>query len=155
MAAIDTIESGRFAKHEYMAMELVRRHPGRTAAELDRIAGVSDRQIGKRLGGLANRYRLRRGKRRMCEVKGRQCVTWFLLEWKYRWVRLTFPIKLRIRKRRWYLVGRRGVKPARVLVRYDCDQDEYLCFPKGSTSMQRVSEMDPHARWERVEDDTE
>lgn len=101
MAAADTIESGRFKKHEEWAVDLVRRYPGRTAAELDRIAGVSDRRIGKRLGGLANKYRLRRGKRRVCQEKGRQCVTWFLQQWNWKWVRLTFPIKSQIRKRRW------------------------------------------------------
>lgn len=56
---------------------------------------------------------------------------------------------------RWYLVGKRGVKPTRVSVHYDCDQDEYLCRPKGGRHMQRVSEMDPDARWERVEGDGE
>lgn len=53
----------------------------------------------------------------------------------------------------WYLVGKRGVKPTRVIVRYDVDQDEYTCQPKGGGFWQRVSEMDPNASWEKVEDD--
>ena len=52
----------------------------------------------------------------------------------------------------WYSVwgGRR--KPTRVLVRFDPDDGEFLCQPKGGGFWQRVNEMDPSANWERVED---
>lgn len=77
-ASANSIASGNRAKHEAAALRLVRKYPGNTAAELDRIAGSENREIGKRLGGLANRGLLRRGDRRVCEVRGRKCVTWYV-----------------------------------------------------------------------------
>ncbi|QDV84958.1 hypothetical protein [Planctomycetes bacterium TBK1r] len=80
LAADTLISAGKFATDEAAAMELVEAYPGRTGYELDKIDGTNDRRISKRLGGLANKGLLRRGKRRLCGAKGSQCVTWYVVE---------------------------------------------------------------------------
>ena len=80
LAAGKLISAGKFATDEAAALELVGAFPGRTGYELDKIDGNANERIRKRLGGLANKGLLRRGKRRMCGAKGSQCVTWYLVE---------------------------------------------------------------------------
>ena len=60
------------------AAELVRKHPGRTGAELDRIAGCEvKRTISKRLADAADKFRLiTRGPKRQCSVGGNEALTW-------------------------------------------------------------------------------
>ena len=92
LAAMNLIAWGNLTKHESRAFDLVREFPGRTAAELDAIAGVKKRQIGKRLAGLAKKQKVRRGKRRMCEENGSLAVTWYLRKCKWKCVRMTYPM---------------------------------------------------------------
>jgi hypothetical protein len=60
------------------AAELVRKYPGRTGAELDRLAGCEvKRTISKRLADAADKFRLiRRGRKRQCTVGGNEALTW-------------------------------------------------------------------------------
>jgi hypothetical protein len=60
------------------AAELVRKHPGRTGAELDRLAGCEvKRTISKRLADAADKFGLvRRGPKRQCSVGGNEALTW-------------------------------------------------------------------------------
>lgn len=77
------IESGTLAEHERVALALVRLHPGRTGAELDRIAAAKKRQVSKRLAGLRRKGLVRRGggdESRTCQVNGNRCVTWWGVE---------------------------------------------------------------------------
>ena len=79
-AAMRLASSGRLNKQEEKALELVRENPGRTGAELDKISGVSKRQISKRLAGLAEKNKIRRGdddEVRICSVNKSKCVTWW------------------------------------------------------------------------------
>jgi hypothetical protein len=60
------------------AAELVRKHPGRTGAELDRLAGCEvKRTISKRLADAADKFGLiTRGPKRQCSVGGNDALTW-------------------------------------------------------------------------------
>ena len=60
------------------AAELVRKHPGRTGAELDRLAGCEvKRTISKRLADAADKFGLiTRGPKRQCSVGGNEALTW-------------------------------------------------------------------------------
>jgi hypothetical protein len=63
------------------AAELVRKHPGRTGAELDRLAGCEvKRTVSKRLADAADKFGLvRRGPKRQCSVGGNEALTWLPL----------------------------------------------------------------------------
>ena len=63
------------------AAELVRKHPGRTGAELDRLAGCEvKRTISKRLADAADKFSLvRRGPKRQCTIGGNDALTWLPL----------------------------------------------------------------------------
>jgi hypothetical protein len=63
------------------AAELVRSHPGRTGAELDRLAGCEvKRTISKRLADAADKFGLiTRGPKRQCSVGGNEALTWLPL----------------------------------------------------------------------------
>lgn len=74
-AAATLIDSGNLSKHESAALQLVHQYPGRTGYEIDRLGGVTDR-YRKRLAGLATKGKIKRGEKRVCSVKGSQCVTW-------------------------------------------------------------------------------
>jgi hypothetical protein len=60
------------------AAELVRKHPGRTGAELDRLAGCEvKRTVSKRLADAADKFGLiTRGPKRLCSVGGNEALTW-------------------------------------------------------------------------------
>ena len=60
------------------AAELVRKNPGLTGAELDRLAGCEvKRTFSKRLADAADRYGLvKRGPKRKCKVGGNDALTW-------------------------------------------------------------------------------
>lgn len=66
------------SKADSRATKLVTKYPGRTAAELDRLGRCKERQVGKRLGGLANRGVISRGDARICRVRKRRCMTWYV-----------------------------------------------------------------------------
>ena len=60
------------------AAELVRKHPGRTGAELDRLAGCEvKRTVSKRLADAADKFGLVcRGPKRQCTIGGNDALTW-------------------------------------------------------------------------------
>ncbi|QDV84959.1 hypothetical protein [Planctomycetes bacterium TBK1r] len=53
----------------------------------------------------------------------------------------------------WYRLTQHRTKPVKVLVRLDPDQDILLCQPLGGGLWQRIDQMDPQIRWERLEGD--
>lgn len=56
---------------------MVRQFPNRTGAELDKLAGVLNREVSKRLADACDKYCLiRRGRKRICTVGGNMAITW-------------------------------------------------------------------------------
>ena len=64
---------------EQWAANCVAASPGKTQRELGAIYCPSDlRRIGRRLSGLVDRGRLRRGDARKCSITGRNANTWWV-----------------------------------------------------------------------------
>ena len=64
---------------EQWAANCVAAAPGKTQRELGAIYCPSDlRRIGRRLSGLVDRGRLRRGDARKCSITGRNANTWWV-----------------------------------------------------------------------------
>lgn len=63
------------------AAEMVRKYPGRTGAELDRLAGCEvKRTVSKRLADAADKFGLiARGPKRQCSIGGNEALTWMPL----------------------------------------------------------------------------
>jgi hypothetical protein len=63
------------------AAEIVRKYPGRTGAELDRLAGCEvKRTVSKRLADAADKFGLiSRGPKRQCSIGGNEAITWLPL----------------------------------------------------------------------------
>ena len=63
------------------AAEMVRKYPGRTGAELDRLAGCEvKRTVSKRLADAADKFGLiSRGPKRQCSIGGNEAITWLPL----------------------------------------------------------------------------
>jgi hypothetical protein len=63
------------------AAEMVRKYPGRTGAELDRLAGCEvKRTVSKRLADAADKFGLiTRGPKRQCSIGGNEALTWMPL----------------------------------------------------------------------------
>jgi hypothetical protein len=63
------------------AAEMVRKYPGRTGAELDRLAGCEvKRTVSKRLADAADKFGLiSRGPKRQCSIGGNEALTWLPL----------------------------------------------------------------------------
>ena len=60
---------------------MVRKYPGRTGAELDRLAGCEvKRTVSKRLADAADKFGLiTRGPKRLCSIGGNEALTWIPL----------------------------------------------------------------------------
>ena len=75
-AADHMAKSGRLGQMMARTLHLLREYPGRTAAELERIACVADGRYRKRLNDLRLAGRARKGDSRKCRVTGRKAATW-------------------------------------------------------------------------------
>jgi predicted HTH transcriptional regulator len=75
-AAFAGVASGTFGRTERLALRYVAANPGRTAKELEVIAGVEAGTIRKRLAGLKRKGKLINGDSRKCNVSGRNARTW-------------------------------------------------------------------------------
>jgi predicted HTH transcriptional regulator len=75
-AAFAGVARGTFARTERLALRYIAANPGRTAKELEVIAGVTDGQIRKRLAGLKRKGKIFNGDPRKCNVSGRNARTW-------------------------------------------------------------------------------
>lgn len=86
-AAADAVtRSGRRDRHCQLVLDLVRRHPGRTAVELWSMADLDAREelaelqeVRRRLTDLAATGRVVRGPSRNCGVRGSLMVTWWIV----------------------------------------------------------------------------
>lgn len=74
-AADDLVESGRLARMERIALDLVAEYPGRTGSELDALSGLREGAVRKRLAKLREDGRLRNGEERVCSVTGKKVGT--------------------------------------------------------------------------------
>jgi predicted HTH transcriptional regulator len=64
-------------KREAEAVDLIRRHPGLTARELMRVAGITDANVLRpRLVPLCDRGVIVKGEQRKCAVTGKTAFTW-------------------------------------------------------------------------------
>ena len=81
-AAANLIASGSFSERCKFALALVKKYPGRTGAELDRIAKVKKREISKRLADVQRHGDIKSpdSKVRTCSVLGTKCKTWWPVE---------------------------------------------------------------------------
>lgn len=74
-----SIESGSFTQRCRFAYEMVCKYPGRTGAELDRLAGCKKREVSKRLADVERHDKIESpsDRRRVCSVNGNRCKTWW------------------------------------------------------------------------------
>lgn len=79
-AAFDVVATGTAARMERLALRYITENLGRTARELEVIAGVENGQIRKRLATLRRKGKIVNGKSRRCQISGRNAQTWFAVE---------------------------------------------------------------------------
>ena len=75
-AAQETERTGRRAGQSEAVLEMVKRHPRRTALELSRLSRLDRYTVSRRLPELERRGLIRRGLIRDCTVNGRPMLTW-------------------------------------------------------------------------------
>ena len=75
-AAEDLTRTGKLGQMELKALNLVMLYPGKTAAELERLAGLERGQCSKRLSTLYNQGRVLRNEKRRCSVTNRTAFTY-------------------------------------------------------------------------------
>ena len=78
-AAEHAEQTGIIAGQQKIVLDLVRRHPGNTSAELawsDDAQGLDRYAIARRLPELVRLGKVRRGEARVCSESGRRAVTW-------------------------------------------------------------------------------
>jgi predicted HTH transcriptional regulator len=78
LAAFDLVASGTFGRMERLALNVIEKNPGRTAKELETIAGVEAGQIRKRLANLKRQGKIKSCEARRCNISGRKAQTWSL-----------------------------------------------------------------------------
>jgi hypothetical protein len=74
-AAEHIVASGHVSRMETLAAKLIIENPGRTAREIEQIAGMPA-QLHKRLASIERKGWIKRGESRRCEVSGRNVTTW-------------------------------------------------------------------------------
>ena len=75
-AAQEMERTGRRAGQSEAVLEMVKRHPRRTALELSRLSRLDRYTVSRRLPELERRGLVRRGLIRDCTVNGRPMLTW-------------------------------------------------------------------------------
>ena len=79
-AARDIVSTGLVGRMETLAANLILMNPGKTAREIEQIAGMPA-QLHKRLAAIERKGWIRRGENRRCEVSGRKVTTWHPAEY--------------------------------------------------------------------------
>lgn len=77
LAAVDLASSGQRERMAEIALGLVEANPGRTAAELEALSGLTDGKVRKRLNDLWHKGRIEKGEARKCSVTGKSAQTWW------------------------------------------------------------------------------
>lgn len=75
-AAEDIRKSGALNKQQHAVLDAVKAHPGKTAVELARLAGLDRYAVSRRLPELQPVH-VRRGPPRDCSINGRPQSTWY------------------------------------------------------------------------------
>ena len=68
------------ASHREVLLAAVRKHPGKTAAELAAITGLDYHESARRLPELRKSGHIVRGEARTCSIRGNECQTWIAAE---------------------------------------------------------------------------
>ena len=76
-AEVEITSSGQRRGMAEVAFALLRSHPGRTACELEELAGLRNGQIRKRLNDLLSAGRAKQGVARRCAVTGKTAREWW------------------------------------------------------------------------------
>jgi hypothetical protein len=69
--------ASKAATHKALLLDAVRRHPGKTSAELAVLVGLERHESGRRLSDLKNTRRVWQGAMRRCAQNGTTAVTWW------------------------------------------------------------------------------
>jgi len=72
--------SGLRATNLKRVQAMVESSPGRTAGELEAVAGLPDYEVRRRLSDLKKLARVAQGSRRICTVTGNGMMTWWPAE---------------------------------------------------------------------------
>jgi hypothetical protein len=80
IAAQKMADSGKLARDRMLALDAVRRHPGLTGYELDKVENVHDGERRKRLSELKSLGFLVVGPKKVCSVFGGVCQTWWTVD---------------------------------------------------------------------------
>lgn len=77
LAADDHTASGKRGRHIGIVIDAVRRHPGKTSAELAPICGLERHEVARRTSDAERCGAIRKGQIRRCDISGRSAVTWW------------------------------------------------------------------------------
>lgn len=77
LAAADHTSSGKRGRHIGIVIDTVRRHPGKTSAELAPICGLERHEVARRTSDAERCGAIRKGAIRRCNTSGRSAVTWW------------------------------------------------------------------------------
>lgn len=75
-AADEITQDGTLDRMAEIAYAILKANPGKTANELEQIAGYRDGQLRKRLSGLLKEGRATKGESRVSAVTGKRNATW-------------------------------------------------------------------------------
>lgn len=77
LAAAEHTDSGKRGRHIGIVIDAVRRHPGKTSAELAPICGLERHEVARRTADAEHAGAIRKGQSRRCDTSGRSAVTWW------------------------------------------------------------------------------
>jgi len=78
VAEDEITKSGKREKHCQIILKALRLHNGSTSAELARFTSLTKEQVHKRMNDLVEHNLIEHGDKRVCDVKGSLCITWWI-----------------------------------------------------------------------------
>lgn len=77
LAADEHTASGKRGRHIGVVIDAVRRHPGKTSAELAPLCRLERHEVARRTSDAERCGAIRKGQIRKCDTSGRSAVTWW------------------------------------------------------------------------------
>lgn len=77
LAADEHTASGKRGRHIGIVIDAVRRHPGKTSAELAPLCALERHEVARRTSDAERCGAIRKGQIRRCDTSGRSAVTWW------------------------------------------------------------------------------
>lgn len=77
LSAAEHTDSGKRGRHIGIVIDAVRRHPGKTSAEIAPLCGLERHEVARRTADAEHARAIRKGEIRRCNTSGRSAVTWW------------------------------------------------------------------------------